>query len=55
MRLRREPHHRGALADLFQHVIDNLQMVRVRGKREVHGVIIEHAVRRGAEVILDVA
>ena len=37
------------------HRIDDLEMRRVGGQRQMHLVAVELAVRRGAEVILDVA
>ncbi len=37
------------------HRIDDFQMRRIGGQRQVHPVAIEFAVRRGAEVVLDVA
>ena len=43
-------------ADLAEHDrIDDLEMRRVGGQRQMHLVVVELAVRRGAEVILDVA
>ena len=37
------------------HRVDRLEVARVGGERQVHGVAVELAVRRGAEVVLDVA
>jgi hypothetical protein len=37
------------------HRIDDLEVRRVGGQRQVHVVAVELAVRRGAEVVLDVA
>ena len=60
-------HHHGAVfrrgAELIllgahlaeHHRIDDFQMRRIGGERQMHLVVVELAVRRGAEVIFDVA
>ena len=60
-------HHHGAVfrrgAELIllgahlaeHHRIDDFQMRRIGGERQMHFVVVELAVRRGAEVIFDVA
>ena len=65
--MHQERHHRNALvrriavlvllgADLAEHDgIDDLQMRRVRRQRQMDAVAVELAVRRGAEMVLDVA
>ena len=62
-----ERHHHGAVvgrgAELVllgahlaeHHRIDDFQMRRIGGERQMHRVVIEFTVRRGAEVIFHVA